>query len=139
MIFHLSTVVKKPSKMRIFLNCMVLELIWPLCSVDAIKRLYQLFETLCFKKRQKLGILWPNIAKIGASGKSQAARASSWFFSWFTWATELLVLAFLMKILSVFGDFWDEPIKNDQKNLITDLLGYEKSHASNTSESDNKT
>ena len=105
-----------------------------LSSAGGIKRLFQLFETLCFKKRQKLGILWPNIAKIGASGKSQAARASSWFFSWFTWATELLVLAFLMKILSVFGDFWDEPIKNDQKNIITDLLGYEKSHASNTSD-----
>ena len=39
-----------------------------------------------------------------------------------------------MKILSVFGDFWDEPIKNDQKIIITDLLGYEKSHASNTSD-----
>ena len=38
-----------------------------------------------------------------------------------------------MKILSVFGDFWDESIKNDQKNIITDPLGYEKSHASNTS------
>ena len=48
-------------------------------SAGGIKRLFLLFETLCFKKRQKLGILWPNIAKTGASGKSRATRASSWF------------------------------------------------------------
>ena len=100
-------------------------------SLGGIKRLFQLFETLCFKKRQIVGILWPNIAKIGPSGKSQAARASSWFFSWVTWATELLVLAFLMKILSIFGGFWDKPIKNDQKIIITDVKVNEKHYHSN--------
>ena len=99
--------------------------------MGGIKSLFPFFETLYFKKRQKLTILWRNIAKIGTSGASQASKASSWFFSWFTWGTELLVLAFLMKILPVFGGFRDKPIKNNQKNKITDVLGKRKNYDSN--------
>ena len=99
--------------------------------MGGIKRLFLFFETLYLKKRQKLPILWQDIAKIGTSGASQASKASSWFFSWFTQATELLVLAFLMKILPVFGGFRDKPIKNVQKIKITDVLGNRKNYDSN--------
>ena len=36
-----------------------------------------------------------------------------------------------MKILPVFGGFWDKLIKNDQKNKITDVLGKRKNYDSN--------
>ena len=95
------------------------------------KEFISLFWDTLFQKTPKTANFMMEYCQNRRLRSKSSHQSQQLIFSWFSWATELLVLVFLMKILPVFGGFWDKLIKNDQKIIITDVLVNEKCHASN--------